>query len=58
MTREEVFEIAIEAGWHGGEARGCLDALETFAKILAHRILDDYLNEETRLEMRARGEIN
>jgi len=59
MTREEVFEIAIEAGWHAGEARGSLDALEAFAKILTPRILDDYREAQTKEEMslRERGLI-
>jgi len=57
MTQEEIFEMAIQAGWHGGEARGSLAALEAFAKILADKVLDDYLEEETKSEMRARGEI-
>ena len=35
MTRDDIIRMAREAGWAAGEAIGCLDALQNFAKIIA-----------------------
>ena len=34
MTQDEIIELAIQAGWHGGETRSAADALKAFAKLV------------------------
>ena len=35
IPMNEIIDMAVQAGWHGGEARSSADALKAFAKLVA-----------------------
>jgi hypothetical protein len=56
MTQDDIMFMAMKSGCPQENALANMDILQAFAKLVAAKAVDDYLDAEREAELRARGE--